>query len=207
MVIIDKKAVGLRIKNIRLLLGLTMEDFIERIDGKPGKGRSGTVNNWETGKNAPNKQRLQRIAELGNVSVDYVLHGRSKYPPLYEGLQYQLLLKKAMDGKLTDDDRQLINSLMLNTKAEISKRKTSDDYFSYSFWLDKLNMADPQSLSKTDLRIYSLFFELMNRINEDEKQYLGQAILSLNNMATNGFDDSDSVIKSIKQLCKQVLGK
>lgn len=52
-----------------------MEDFIERIDGKPGRGRSGTVNNWETGKNAPNKKRLKRIAELGGVSINYLMHG------------------------------------------------------------------------------------------------------------------------------------
>ncbi len=52
-----------------------MEEFIERVDGKPGKGRSGTVNNWETGKNAPNAKRLKKIASLGGVTVDYLLHG------------------------------------------------------------------------------------------------------------------------------------
>ena len=75
MVAIDKKATGQRIRSIRLRLGLTMEEFIERIDGKPGKGRSGTVNNWETGKNAPNAKRLKKIASLGGVTVDYLLHG------------------------------------------------------------------------------------------------------------------------------------
>ena len=52
-----------------------MEEFIERIDEKPGHGRSGTVNNWETGKNAPNAKRLKKIAQLGNVSVNYLLYG------------------------------------------------------------------------------------------------------------------------------------
>lgn len=72
---IDKKAIGHRIKNIRLRLGLTMEEFIERIDGKPGKGRSGTVNNWETGKNAPSKQRLRKIADMAGISVNSLLYG------------------------------------------------------------------------------------------------------------------------------------
>lgn len=72
---IDKKALGQRIKAVRLKLGLTMEEFIERIDNKPGRGRSGTVNNWEAGKNAPNKKRLKRIAELGGVSVEYLING------------------------------------------------------------------------------------------------------------------------------------
>lgn len=66
---------GKRIKTIRINLGLTMEEFIERVDGKSGKLRSGTVNNWENGKNAPNKKRLATIAKLGNVSVEYLIHG------------------------------------------------------------------------------------------------------------------------------------
>lgn len=65
----NKAKLGKRIKNCRLRLGLTIEEFIERIDNKPGRGRSGTVNNWETGKNAPNKQRLKKIAKLCDTTV------------------------------------------------------------------------------------------------------------------------------------------
>lgn len=71
----NPKLIGARIREIRLSLGLTMEEFIEKIDGKSGKGRSGTVNNWETGQNSPNKKRLKSIASLGNVSVNYLLYG------------------------------------------------------------------------------------------------------------------------------------
>lgn len=56
-----------KIRNIRLGLGLTMEEFAERIDDN---SRSGTVANWETGKNAPNPKRLKRIAELAGISVE-----------------------------------------------------------------------------------------------------------------------------------------
>lgn len=65
----NKAKLGKRIKSCRLKLGLTMEEFIERIDNKPGRGRSGTVNNWEKGKNVPNKQRLKKIAELCGTTV------------------------------------------------------------------------------------------------------------------------------------------
>lgn len=71
----EKIYIGERIKRIRLRLGLTMEEFIERIDDRSGKGRSGAVNNWERGINAPNKKRLAKIADLGGVSIDYLLHG------------------------------------------------------------------------------------------------------------------------------------
>lgn len=64
--------VGLRIKEIRLKLGYSMDEFASRIDEK---AKSGTVSNWETGKNLPNNKRLNRIAELGNVSLLYLLKG------------------------------------------------------------------------------------------------------------------------------------
>jgi transcriptional regulator with XRE-family HTH domain len=64
------------IKNVRISLGMTMEQFIEAIDGESGKGRSGVVNNWETGKNFPNKKRLRKIAELGGMPVGTLLGGK-----------------------------------------------------------------------------------------------------------------------------------
>ncbi|WP_342610446.1 helix-turn-helix transcriptional regulator [Staphylococcus hsinchuensis] len=70
----DKIGVGKRIKNIRLELGQSMTKFGETID-KNKSVKSGVVSNWENGKQLPNKKRLQKIAELGNVSVDYLLHG------------------------------------------------------------------------------------------------------------------------------------
>ena len=62
--------VGNRIKNIRLSLGMTMEEFANEIDNK---SKSGTVSNWETGKNLPNAKRLKKIAELGDTTVQELL--------------------------------------------------------------------------------------------------------------------------------------
>lgn len=70
----DPKSVGLRIKNIRQIIGDTMEQFAKKIDDK---AKSGTVSNWETGKNMPNNKRLARIADLGGVTVEYLLEGKS----------------------------------------------------------------------------------------------------------------------------------
>ncbi|MFT9050048.1 helix-turn-helix domain-containing protein [Liquorilactobacillus nagelii] len=72
------KELGERIRAIRIRSGLTMEEFIKEIDGKDGKGRSGTVNNWETGKNSPNKKRLKKIAEIGNIPVNYLTTGKKE---------------------------------------------------------------------------------------------------------------------------------
>lgn len=63
--------VGVRISNIRRNLGLSMEELGKRLDTSKG-----AVNNWEKGVNFPNKERLKKIADLGNVSMGYLLYGK-----------------------------------------------------------------------------------------------------------------------------------
>lgn len=70
--------VGRRIRRIRKnQLGLSMANFGKKIGDIEGtsKIQSGTVSNWETGKNLPNNERLKIIADIGNISVDELLHG------------------------------------------------------------------------------------------------------------------------------------
>lgn len=69
--VIDKKTVGQRIKNIRKKYGYSMQKFGEMIDNAP----KGSVNSWEKGVNLPNDKRLQQIALLGNISINELLYG------------------------------------------------------------------------------------------------------------------------------------
>lgn len=59
---------GEKIKRIRKEKGLTMEEF-----GKRFNTSKGTVNNWEKGRNLPNKANLKSIADLANISVEELL--------------------------------------------------------------------------------------------------------------------------------------
>lgn len=78
--------IGEKIRKIRTDLGLSMSAFAEKIDST---SKSGTVSNWETGKNMPNNKRLKRIAELGNISVDELLNETSaKIEKLYSRSEY-----------------------------------------------------------------------------------------------------------------------
>lgn len=61
---------GDRIKEVRLKDGYTMEKFGELLNTSKG-----TVNNWEKGRNEPNRENLKKIAEIGFVSIDYLLNG------------------------------------------------------------------------------------------------------------------------------------
>ncbi|WP_353047297.1 helix-turn-helix transcriptional regulator [Staphylococcus sp. Marseille-Q6910] len=60
------------IKDIRQSLGLSMEEFGKKFKVNAHKS---LVSKWEKGLTKPNNERIQKIAELGNVSVDYLLHG------------------------------------------------------------------------------------------------------------------------------------
>lgn len=68
---IDPNAVGVRIREIRKGLGLSMSAFADRINHleHDNKAKSGTVSNWENGKNLPNNKRLKMIADMGGISV------------------------------------------------------------------------------------------------------------------------------------------
>ena len=59
------KTTGERIKDIRLELGETLEQFGERFNTSKV-----TVFNWEKGRNLPNKSNLKKIAEIGGISVE-----------------------------------------------------------------------------------------------------------------------------------------
>lgn len=85
--LMDKVEIGKRINHIRTNIGDSMTAFGERIDAN-SPIKSGVVSNWENGIQIPNKKRLKRIAEIGNVSVDYILHG-SIIHYIYNNLDFE----------------------------------------------------------------------------------------------------------------------
>ena len=108
----DKKEIGKRIQNIRKNMGLTLEQFGK----KTGRTLKSNVSKWENGLTIPNKKRLEIIAELGEVSVDYLLTGNPKKNKEY--VQYffeEVCLKTGelhtqyKDYKLDDDRKGLFD--------------------------------------------------------------------------------------------------
>lgn len=69
----NKKKVGDRIREIRTNLGYSMEEFGKLLGDSP---RS-SVNNWEKGVSLPKKDKLEKIALLGNRMPDQVLYGKA----------------------------------------------------------------------------------------------------------------------------------
>lgn len=71
---IDKKAVGARIRAIRLASGMTLKDF-----GKIFGTNESIVSRWENSASTPKIERLKKIAEFANISVQDLLHGVKRY--------------------------------------------------------------------------------------------------------------------------------
>lgn len=67
---IDKKAVGSRIKQIRMNKGYTLEAF-----GKFFNASKGNVQQWENGVSLPNKERLANISKIADMTVNELLYG------------------------------------------------------------------------------------------------------------------------------------
>lgn len=82
---IDKKAVGKRIFNIRSSLNLTLEQF-GKIDNL--NASKSIVLRWENGTSLPNRARLEVIAKIGNITLNELLYGDTEkdIEELYEGL-------------------------------------------------------------------------------------------------------------------------
>lgn len=67
---INKKAVGSRIKQIRMNKGYTLESF-----GKLFNVSKSNVLKWEQGQSLPNKERLASISKIADMTVNELLFG------------------------------------------------------------------------------------------------------------------------------------
>lgn len=67
---IDKKAVGRRIREIRISKACTLEEF-----GNILKAGKSNVRKWEIGFTLPNKERQKKIAKMGKITVNELLYG------------------------------------------------------------------------------------------------------------------------------------
>lgn len=70
--VIDKKAVGLRIKQIRFNKGCTLEAF-----GKLVSVSKSNILKWEQGQFLPNKKRLASISKMADMTVNELLYGKN----------------------------------------------------------------------------------------------------------------------------------
>lgn len=95
---IDKKAVGQRIKNIRLEKGLNLEEFARLLN----TDNSNSVR-WEKGKTTPTINKIKTISKIGNISINELLYGTSIekeleiYKKFYEDIKNYVICNNEID--------------------------------------------------------------------------------------------------------------
>lgn len=70
---VDKKKIGMRIKKIRMEVGLTQSVFLSKVS--PALTDAKRVSEWETGVSIPSLETLLDIALFGGVSLDWLVTG------------------------------------------------------------------------------------------------------------------------------------
>ena len=110
------KTTGERIKDIRLELGETLEEFGDRFDTSKV-----TVFNWEKGRNLPNKSNLKKIAEIGETSVNELLSPYSVGERIKD-IRLEKGMSKTEFGKLFETTGSLVNKWETNQVTPTEKR-------------------------------------------------------------------------------------
>lgn len=114
-----KKKIGTRIKAVRTNLGLTMKEFGKKFD--PPAGDS-IVSRWERGISSPNNDRIEKIAELGNISTFYLTTGKKALFDLtddekiegFKGMKHQYGKFKEYGQEQVKKDIEVLLSRELN---------------------------------------------------------------------------------------------
>lgn len=105
----SNKAIGDRIKAVREKLGKTQIDF--GLAFNPPVNKS-SVSRWEKGETLPSAKRLKYIADLGSVSVDYLINGSQLSVTNLKKLAEKL--KK--EDQLTNEEITKANEALLDAK-------------------------------------------------------------------------------------------
>lgn len=202
----DKQNLSERIKEIRFKLGKSQEEFGLLFEPPAPKS---AVSRWEHG-GKPNKKRIKRIAEIGNVSVDYLLNGSITQTVAESRSEYEKLLDKATNNKLTSNDKKRINELKLETSSMWRKiaqpmetEEDENDAYIYEF----INFKS-KDLQKVDKFLYGKFIELMTHIqnlpnSQEIKNNLAQFILDLNLASTMGINKK-GIVNDLKKYLEEV---
>ena len=115
-----RKAFGLRLKQLRKDKGLTQKELAALIEIGPSQ-----FNKYELGIFEPPIEKMIRLAEHLNVSLDYLILGEAQKQLEFKNRE---LLNKLSDiEKLSQDDQQallrMIDALIVQQKVESAVKK------------------------------------------------------------------------------------
>lgn len=197
---VNKRNVGLRIRQIRNSLNLTLEEFgkifSSDVNNKINAGKS-NVSTWERGDSLPNKQRLEIIAKKGNMTVNELLYGS-----IDEFLDNNLvsILEYQTGNKVSSNEEYSIARLQFKKWLEDRNITLENIHYIYDY-IDQNNATwNPWNIDieylKTmeNIRVnmqketYKLV-ELIEMLTEKDRKQLAKKIIS--KLKTYQLSDSD----------------
>lgn len=186
---INLQAAGQRIKKIRTQHSYTMLEFAKML----GFSSPSTVNNWEKGNNLPIDTRLNKIAILGNTTVNWIKYGDFKeyvrklleetYPkakiiPLNDSFLNQLLESLKERNLSYNDDLQILIVAkksypeLFATNDLLNEHVVGENYTNYSIETNKFyrktvlpKIEKLFSTSETQTLNLSIFLKLFDLLD------------------------------------------
>ncbi len=172
----NRIALGSRIKAIRQKRGENQEQFGKHFTPPSNKG---TVSRWESGISKPSAQRLREIAELGGVTVNFLLNGDATTVE-----ETQKLLNKITNHpeSTSIEEKKQLNSIQLELSQMLKLHDLNEKTKDSNIHNEQLN----------DFRAeMSVFFD--GKLTYTQVEFLTLVVKLFNNL--NLQDDSSSIQK------------
>ena len=170
-------ALGRKLKNIRLQNGLTQEEFGDRF-----LGTKSLVSKWESGRNKPNPDRLKKIAEFANITVEELMQETEEPPRISVGRRIRSVrLKNGMS-------MSLFGTTIDNVKSGVVSNWENGKQLPNKLRLKKIAKLGSMSVDELlDITNYQELYELekeRNSLLEQEIQLLKDQLKLLNKKDT-----------------------
>ena len=161
----DKKAIGARIRNIRLNKGMTLEEF-----GSLFNASKSIVYRWENGTSIPNAERFKAISKIGDISIENLLYGTIK-----ERISKILYSFFENDNRLSNIDIKSLTRSIYHSLPTTDITNQDLEFFIKNY-LDNLVL----NASTHDLTNKDKLKKLIDDLNDEQIQELIKIINSFN---------------------------
>ncbi|MEE6635316.1 helix-turn-helix domain-containing protein [Limosilactobacillus pontis] len=189
---------GKRIKSIREELGKNQTEFGELFEPTAPKS---AVSRWEHG-GSPNKRRLKRIAELGEVSVDYLING-----PSLSDDEIDKILDRGTEHLSINEKKRLRENIL---EGEIETNEKIDE--SKKRFEINLKRFSEDSSAYAGYDTFNNFFEIFDYIKKNgyinqmadlrQVSYLMKVLITYN---SNSEFSNEKLQKAISQLLQEIV--
>ncbi len=125
----NKKSIGIRIKKVRTDIGVNQTEFGMQIGGL----KKSAVSAYEQGDNFPPPDTMIKIAEAGNVTLDWLLTGKELHDP-EQNPEYrrkveavnQIVAERTADLKLMQQVIEAVEEHLQNNQLTMSPAKIAE---------------------------------------------------------------------------------